>query len=120
MITRKTTVVNETGLHARPASDFVLKAKSFESKITIRETESSDEPVNAKSIIRLLSIGTVGDAAEAGVAEGEPLAAAASQRDALSALLWSGREALPVVGADGAPIGRVTLAGLARRAARPQ
>ncbi|MEA5050028.1 MAG: HPr family phosphocarrier protein [Oscillospiraceae bacterium] len=57
MITRKTTVVNETGLHARPASDFVLKAKSFESKITIRETESSDEPVNAKSIIRLLSIG---------------------------------------------------------------
>ena len=69
---------------------------------------------------RLLSIGTVGDAAEAGTAEGEPLAAAASQRDALSALLWSGREALPVVGVDGAPIGRVTLAGLARRAARPQ
>ena len=69
---------------------------------------------------RLLSIGTVGDAAEAGTAEGEPLAAAASQRDALSALLWSGREALPVVGADGAPIGRITLAGLARRAARPQ
>ncbi|WP_242218253.1 ABC transporter ATP-binding protein [Shinella zoogloeoides] len=69
---------------------------------------------------RLLSIGTVGDATENGTAEGEPLAAEASQRDALSALLWSGREALPVVGADGAPIGRVTLAGLARRAARPQ
>ncbi|WP_337181988.1 ABC transporter ATP-binding protein [Shinella sp.] len=69
---------------------------------------------------RLLSIGTVGDAMENGTAEGEPLAAETSQRDALSALLWSGREALPVVGADGAPIGRVTLAGLARRAARPQ
>jgi len=69
---------------------------------------------------RLLSIGTAGEAAEAGNAEGEPLAAEASQRDALSALLWSGREALPVVGADGAPIGRVTLAGLARRAARPR
>ena len=69
---------------------------------------------------RLLSIGTVGDATENGTAEGEPLAAEASQRDALSALLWSGREALPVVGPDGAPIGRVTLAGLARRAARPQ
>ncbi|UDF28144.1 UNVERIFIED_ORG: ABC transporter ATP-binding protein [Roseateles sp. XES5] len=69
---------------------------------------------------RLLSIGTVGDAVENGTAEGEPLAAVASQRDALSALLWSGRDALPVVGADGALIGRVTLAGLARRAARPQ
>ncbi|MCR6502252.1 ABC transporter ATP-binding protein [Shinella sp. CPCC 101442] len=69
---------------------------------------------------RLLSIGTVGDATEAGIAEGEPLAAATSQRDALSALLWSGREALPVIGADGAPLGRVTLAGLTRRAARPQ
>ncbi|WP_234186310.1 ABC transporter ATP-binding protein [Shinella sp. NM-101] len=69
---------------------------------------------------RLLSIGTVGDAMENGTAEGEPLVAETSQRDALSALLWSGREALPVVGADGAPIGRVTLAGLARRAARPQ
>ncbi|MFC6445099.1 ABC transporter ATP-binding protein [Shinella zoogloeoides] len=70
--------------------------------------------------LRLLSIGTVGDATENGTAEGEPLAAEVSQRDALSALLWSGREALPVVGPDGAPIGRVTLAGLARRAARPQ
>ena len=69
---------------------------------------------------RLLSIGTAGDAAEEGPAEGEPLAADASQREALSALLWSGRQALPVVGADGAPIGRVTLAGLARRAARPR
>ncbi|GMB81887.1 ABC transporter ATP-binding protein [Shinella zoogloeoides] len=69
---------------------------------------------------RLLSIGTVGDVVESGTAEGEPLAAGTSQRDALSALLWSGREALPVVGPDGAPIGRVTLAGLARRAARPR
>jgi osmoprotectant transport system ATP-binding protein len=69
---------------------------------------------------RLLSIGSVGDATEAGEAEGEAIAAATSQRDALSALLWAGRDALPVVGADGAPIGRVTLAGLARRAARPQ
>ena len=69
---------------------------------------------------RLLSIGTVADAAEAGTAEGEAIAATTSQRDALSALLWSGREALPVVGADGGPIGKVTLAGLVRRAARPQ
>jgi osmoprotectant transport system ATP-binding protein len=69
---------------------------------------------------RLLSIGSAGDAAEAGEAQGEPIAASLSQREALSLLLWSGREALPVVGADGVPLGRVTLAGLARRAARPQ
>ncbi|MXN47346.1 ATP-binding cassette domain-containing protein [Shinella kummerowiae] len=69
---------------------------------------------------RLLSIGSVGEATEAGEAEGEAIAAATSQRDALSALLWAGRDALPVVGADGTRLGRVTLAGLARRAARPQ
>jgi osmoprotectant transport system ATP-binding protein len=69
---------------------------------------------------RLLSIGTVAEAAEAGEADGEAITAETSQRDALSALLWSGRDALPVVGADGARLGRVTLAGLARRAARPR
>jgi osmoprotectant transport system ATP-binding protein len=69
---------------------------------------------------RLLSIGTAGDAAEQGEAAGEPLAATLSQRDALSALLWSGRDAMPVTGPDGATIGRVTLAALARRAAGPR
>lgn len=69
---------------------------------------------------RLLSIGAVGEILEAGDAEGEPLRAETSQREALSALLWSGREALPVVAADGERLGKVTLSRLARHAAKPQ
>ncbi|TIV05036.1 MAG: ABC transporter ATP-binding protein, partial [Mesorhizobium sp.] len=34
-------------------------------------------------------------------------------------LLWSGRPALPVKSADGKPLGRVTVDGLVKRAARP-
>jgi osmoprotectant transport system ATP-binding protein len=68
---------------------------------------------------RLLSLGRVGDAVEEGRAEGEPIAADASQRDALAELLWSGRPALPVRNASGRLIGKVTVDGLVRRAACP-
>jgi osmoprotectant transport system ATP-binding protein len=61
----------------------------------------------------------VGDAVEEGAAEGEAVAADASQRDALAELLWSGRTAVPVDAADGRRLGRVTVEGLVRRAARP-
>lgn len=51
------TVQNISGLNARPASEFVARAKGFQSKISIRRMES-DKPVgNAKSIIVLLSMG---------------------------------------------------------------
>lgn len=51
------TVQNISGLHARPASEFVARAKGFQSKISIRRMER-DKPVgNAKSIIVLLSMG---------------------------------------------------------------
>ena len=69
---------------------------------------------------RLLSIETAGDAVEPGTADGKPLAETISQRDALSELLWAGRSALPVEAADGTILGRVTLEGLTRRAAKPQ
>ncbi|HTO30954.1 MAG TPA: ABC transporter ATP-binding protein [Pararhizobium sp.] len=69
---------------------------------------------------RLLSIETAGEAVELGMASGEPVAAAMSQRDALSEMLWTGRNALPVADADGTILGRVTLEALARRAAKPQ
>jgi osmoprotectant transport system ATP-binding protein len=69
---------------------------------------------------RLLSLGPVGDAVEPGAAEGEAIPATATQRDALAELLWSGRPALPVKGRDGASLGKVTVAGLVKRAARPE
>jgi osmoprotectant transport system ATP-binding protein len=58
--------------------------------------------------LRLLSLIAVADIVEDGPATGTPIAAEASLRDALSACLWSGRDALPVTRGD-AIIGRVTL-----------
>ncbi|MDX8452566.1 ABC transporter ATP-binding protein [Mesorhizobium sp. VK9D] len=69
---------------------------------------------------RLLSLGHVRDAVEPGGAEGEAMPCDATQRDALAELLWSGRPALPVKDADGKLLGRVTVEGLVKRAARPQ
>lgn len=57
MTTKQTTIINKTGLHARPASDFVLRAKKFESKITLKNLDAAGETVNAKSIVRLLAEG---------------------------------------------------------------
>jgi osmoprotectant transport system ATP-binding protein len=68
---------------------------------------------------RLLSIDTVGHAVEPGTAQGAPLTETTSQRDALSELLWSGRQAAPVVAEDGSSLGKVTLEALSRRAAGP-
>ncbi len=58
MYARSVEIQNKTGLHARPASDFVLKAKTFASRVTIRNLDEADaEAVNAKSIVRLLAEG---------------------------------------------------------------
>ena len=57
MFKRQTTIVNPTGLHARPASDFVSTAKKFSSKISITDLNASNQQVNAKSILILLSLG---------------------------------------------------------------
>ncbi|WP_022951022.1 ABC transporter ATP-binding protein [Leucothrix mucor] len=58
--------------------------------------------------LRLLSLYPVSDIVEEGAADGEPLEANTSLRDALSICLWTGREALPVV-KEGVLLGRVTL-----------
>lgn len=55
MTKKQVEIINETGLHARPASDFVMTAKKYESKITI--CRESGAPVNAKSVVRILAEG---------------------------------------------------------------
>lgn len=55
MTKANTIVKNPTGLHARPASDFVNCAKNFTSKIIVKKIGEETE-VNAKSIIMLLSL----------------------------------------------------------------
>ncbi|MBD8064431.1 ABC transporter ATP-binding protein [Devosia sp. PTR5] len=68
---------------------------------------------------RLLSLSKIADHLEDGDADGDPLPATATLRDAYSELLWSGRSAAPVE-KDGRLVGRVSLDALARLAARPQ
>jgi len=80
-------VRNRTGLHARPASDFVKAAKSFNCEINIYRAGEADEKVNAKSIVMLLSLG-LGRGETVGIAaEGEDAPAAV---DALTGLIESG------------------------------
>jgi osmoprotectant transport system ATP-binding protein len=95
--------------YAKPAEILANPASNFVETLV----GASERP------FRLLSLGRVRDAVENGTAEGEAIPGDASQRDALAELLWSGRPALPVTGADGKPLGRVTVDGLVRRAARP-
>lgn len=47
-------ITNETGLHARPASQFVQRADKFKSEIQI---VFEDKEVNAKSIMGVMSLG---------------------------------------------------------------
>ena len=54
MVKKEVTVQNKTGLHARPASEFVKKASTFKSSIFI---EFKDRSINAKSIVGILSAG---------------------------------------------------------------
>lgn len=73
MYSGKAVVINKTGLHARPAYEFVNMAKKFESSITVHRLEDSEkEAVNAKSIVLLLSLG---------VCEGEEIEIVADGRD---------------------------------------
>jgi phosphocarrier protein len=47
-------VTHEVGLHARPAAQFVSRAKQFASAITVCK---DDTEVNAKSILKILTLG---------------------------------------------------------------
>ncbi len=53
MAERRVTIVNELGLHARPAAEFVKLASRFESEIQLAK---DDLPVNGKSIMGVLTL----------------------------------------------------------------
>lgn len=55
MASKTVEIVNETGLHTRPGSEFVSLAKSFTSQITV-ENEAGTV-VNGTSLLKLLSLG---------------------------------------------------------------
>jgi phosphocarrier protein len=57
MVSAQTKIVNKTGLHARPASAFVMKAKEFESAVTLKNLDTDGNAVNANSIMLILAQG---------------------------------------------------------------
>lgn len=56
MCEKTTKIINKTGLHARPASDFVKAAGKYKSEVTISNLESG-QSCSAKSIIMILTLG---------------------------------------------------------------
>ena len=76
MYSKRTVIKNKTGLHARPASEFIAMASKFQSRITIKKL-SEDEDANAKSIVMLLSLG---------LAQGEEVVIVAKGEDEVEAV----------------------------------
>ena len=56
MYTKKAVVMNQVGLHARPATFFIQKANEFKCSIWV---EVEERRVNAKSLLGVLSLGIV-------------------------------------------------------------
>ncbi len=53
VIERRVRIVNELGLHARPAAEFVKLASKFKSEIRVRR---DDMTVNGKSIMGVMTL----------------------------------------------------------------
>ena len=81
MVEKEAVIVPEAGLHARPAAQFVKKAKSYRSDIVVIKDSAE---ANAKSSLRLMTLGAKHGDRVVIRAEGEDQEAAA---DALVALL---------------------------------
>ncbi|MBF9232910.1 ABC transporter ATP-binding protein [Microvirga alba] len=73
----------------------------------------------AERPFRLLSLARVKDAIEPGPSQGEPLPVSATLREALSQLVWTGRESLPVTDASGAILGRISIDGILAHGRQP-
>ena len=69
--TQKITVKHASGLHARPASMFVKTANAFSSAINVQNLSESSAPVNAKSILSVLTLGVTQNHEIEIVAEGD-------------------------------------------------
>ncbi|MEG0075947.1 MAG: HPr family phosphocarrier protein [Eubacterium sp.] len=57
MYRKELSIVNPTGLHARPAAEFCKMASQFESDIQIKRLAGDSKEGNAKSVIMLMSMG---------------------------------------------------------------
>lgn len=57
MVETRLTIWSEQGLHGRPADMFVRIANKFISEITILNSTAGSDSVNAKSLLKVLSLG---------------------------------------------------------------
>jgi len=69
--------------------------------------------------LRLLALTPIDAVAESGHADGEPIAATRTLRDAVSELLWRGVDALPVDDGNGRDARRITLGAIRAHARKP-
>jgi phosphotransferase system HPr (HPr) family protein len=74
--TIRVVVRNPSGLHARPAALFVRTCGQFGSKITVANPASGKGPVDAKSILSVLTLGVSSGTEIEVVAEGDDAEAA--------------------------------------------
>lgn len=87
MTSKTTTVVNPTGLHARPAATLATEAGAFGSKVQIRNVSKDSEFKDATSMLSIMMLGIAqGNEVEIS-AEGDDEVAAV---DALIDLIDSG------------------------------
>lgn len=70
MYSKEITLVNATGLHARPASDFVTLAGKFKSSIHIQRSDE-ERKYNGKSMVMLMTLGLAQGESATIYAEGE-------------------------------------------------
>lgn len=68
MYIKSAVVVNQVGLHARPATFFIQKANEFKSSIWV---EKEERKVNAKSLLGVLSLGVIKGGEITIIADGE-------------------------------------------------
>ncbi len=86
MVEREVVVVPEAGLHARPAAKFVKEAKGYASEILVMKDGAE---ANAKSSLRLMTLGAKHGESVTIRAEGEDEEAAV---EALAAILSTEEE----------------------------
>jgi phosphotransferase system HPr (HPr) family protein len=59
MVDMRIRLTHPVGLHARPASKFVQTANKFASTITVQNVTTGGDPVDAKSILMVLTLGAL-------------------------------------------------------------
>ncbi len=75
-------IQNPIGLHARPAALFVQTAGRFKSKITVQNMSRGTPPVDAKSILSVMTLG---------VSQGHEIKVSADGEDEQAAMESIGR-----------------------------